>query len=81
MSDGLPVYVVGGYVASINDDDLHYVSAPELLRLYGLDRDAVTWIGEDASFQQVLWLPERAVILGPRFEGDYRQHLEDVGLA
>lgn len=64
--------VIGGYVVSPNDGEVHFVSAYELCRLYGLDprapnvrladiRRPETLLGYDDTWQ----------VLMPRDFGDY----------
>ena len=67
-----PQYIVhAGYVTSRTDGDEHYVSAPELARLYGLKRHQ--WIEFRPEILRAMTLSEynSYTHLHPREDGDY----------
>ena len=72
------------WVASINDNDVHYLNAEILMRLYGLrphecliiddmkeGRRDYARLMKDAEIDNLIHLY-------PRFKGDYREYLEKV---
>jgi len=76
--------LLGGWVSSKSDGELHYVSATKLLRLYGLDpRECILVNDFNGSSLRGVDLTS-LIVLGPRFHGDYhriaRRILEQEGL-
>ena len=62
-----------GPVVSKHDGSMKRIRFFELVRLYGLDpRDCINadHLGSHA--------PKTFMVLGPRFDGDYKEHLETV---
>ena len=58
-----------GYVISRNDGGRHFVDAPRLARLYGIDiRDSAVVFGDMPDFRE----QPGDVHLRPRRDGDYR---------
>ena len=58
--------IVPGEVTSINDGDVHYISAHQLINLYGVQRDECIIVREDTR-----GFPEGLLHLEPSYEGDY----------
>jgi hypothetical protein len=67
--------LIGDYVSSKTNSDIHYISANSLIKLYDLDpsecylidykdRDSLQGIDES-----------KFIVLTPRYEGDYKRHL------
>lgn len=62
-----------GYVTSINDGQEHFVPAHKLVELYGLNRkDCIL----DTKPDKLYGLDY--ITLGPRENGDYKEHLEEM---
>lgn len=62
--------VIGGYIISKNDGDKHYVSAPTLCRLYGVNTMECV-LADELRPDSMLDLPENLIILRPRYDGIY----------
>jgi hypothetical protein len=55
-----------GWITSINDGDRHFITADELIRLYGVDR-AQCQIAKDG-----VKYPKEMIRLAPNMDGKYR---------
>lgn len=66
--------VVGGFVTSKNDGDTHYVDAPSLCRLYGVNPKEC-WMKDERSFineQHIeAFKSDDLIVLKPRYDGNY----------
>ena len=63
-----------GYVPSANDGQEHFISAPQLARLYGLDIRAQSVVfGNRLAHRDM----PGDIHLHPRFDGDYRLPASD----
>jgi hypothetical protein len=71
MPDNVRYLISPGYVRSRNDGDMHWISVPQLVKLYGLRPGE--WREYHRSLDQYGGLP----ILGPRNDGDYVLPPED----
>jgi hypothetical protein len=65
MNDRVEYLIRSGYVRSRNDGDMHRISVPQLVQLYGLRPGE--WREYHRSVDQYGGLP----ILGPRNDGRY----------
>jgi len=62
-----------GEVKSKNDDDVHYISAPELARLYGLDYKKCHIIYDEHRERYAGYKKQPGDIhLWPKYSGDYK---------
>ena len=58
--------IVPGKVTSIRDGDIHFISAHQLINLYGVKRDECIIVRDDTRS-----VPEGLLYLEPSYEGDY----------
>lgn len=65
-------YVYPGFVRSQTDGDLHYVSAPALVRLYGLDPKEVVQIRDPLDMRGRIFSDEDRHFY-PRRDGNYKR--------
>ena len=66
--------VIGDYIKSKNDNDRHYISSRELVRLYGVNP-------KECILHDINDLPVDVAglfILFPRYDGDYKEYLETL---
>jgi hypothetical protein len=56
-----------GIMLSKNDGDVHYISGPTLIRLYGVNPSECTIISPDMEH----FMDKTLINLGPRYHGDY----------
>lgn len=64
--------VIGGYVVSPNDGEIHFVPAHELCRLYGLDpRVPNVRLADIRRPETLLGYDDSWIVLTPRSSGDY----------
>jgi hypothetical protein len=61
---------IAGYVESRNDGDRHFISAPQLARLYRVDPKECVFVNGDEHPDR-LPSPGDMIILKPRFDGNY----------
>lgn len=61
--------LIAGNVYSKTDGDRHWISAPQLARLYGVDPKECVFADE---LRPETWQGTNLRILRPRFDGDYR---------
>jgi hypothetical protein len=67
--------VIGDWIRSANDGDRHYISARQLVELYGIDpRDCKT-IENNQPMSLVGVDLNKFVVLRPLFHGKYREHI------
>jgi len=69
--------VVGGWVISKQDGDRHYINASKLIELYQLDRNECYLMEEKDETIKSVGIDKDAIILRPRYDGDYILHLRD----
>ena len=70
--------VIGGYVISKNDGDIHYVSAYKLCELYGLDPHAPNVRLASGNCPESLYgYDDSWTVLTPRSSGDYSLDLDE----
>lgn len=62
--------VIPGNVISKNDGDEHYISANELIRLYGVQRDDCV-IADPSMPRGYYSKYADLILLVPRYDGDY----------
>ena len=62
--------LIGGYVRSQHDFDMHFVSANDLLRLYGLDPKICVLL-DSRRPESLLRLNNDLIRLNPREDGKY----------
>lgn len=68
--------ILPGWVRSKSDRQLHFINHDKLIHLYGLNKDECVIINND-----LLSLPNKykhLPILEPRYNGDYKSHLEQI---
>jgi len=58
-----------GVVRSISDNDMHYVSAPKLMRLYGVNREDCIIVDNPDTARGIEW--SKYIVLRPNTAGDY----------
>jgi hypothetical protein len=70
----LKYLVIPGYVISENDGDLHYIGAPKLMRLYGVDPRECIAAPDDLSVGEALrrYPDPDLIILIPDHSGEYK---------
>lgn len=73
--------LIGGTVRSVTDEDLHHITAQQLVRLYDLDiRECALYsewpsqVERPDEYQHFRSLSGRCLILEPRDIGDYKEH-------
>jgi hypothetical protein len=64
--------VIGEYVRSKVDGDMHYVSAPELARLYGVNPEECIFDRSEYFNKGFRKGCENLIVLRPRYDGKYR---------
>ena len=68
--------VIGDYVISKNDGQRHYVSAKELVSLYGVDKRECELFDKLTPRNPRDIIVGNLIILGPLYNGNYREYLE-----
>lgn len=67
--------VLASWVHSRNDRQDHFINHEQLIKLYGLDRDECVLVNDMFLIpKQYSHLP----ILEPRYDGDYKEHLQFI---
>lgn len=62
--------IIPDYVVSENDGEIHFISAMQLINLYGVPRGEYYIFDEDCETSLIK--------LKPRFKGDYKEHFERI---
>lgn len=66
--------VLSGFVVSKNDGQKHYITAPQLIRLYGVNPTECICMTEEAYHRYGFHKPEHLrtmILLCARYDGDY----------
>lgn len=68
--------LMGGYITSKSDGDTHWIGADQLCQLYGLNQNLCFFC--DPRLESTIYGINmgKMIVLGPRFHGDYKEHLE-----
>lgn len=65
--------IIPDYVRSKNDNDRHFITAKDLIRLYGVNPKECV-IADPSKRQHVAGL----IVLGPLSSGKYREYIESL---
>lgn len=70
--------IIGDWVRSKNDGDRHYISARQLIELYGLDPKECKTIENNQPMSLLGVDLTMFTVLRPLIHGKYREHIEKI---
>lgn len=72
--------VIGDWIRSSEDGDRHYISARQLIDLYGVDSKECKTIENNQPMSLVGVDLTMFTVLRPLFHGQYREHIEKLNM-
>ena len=69
--------VIGDYVRSKEDGDLHFISSWQLMHLYGL-KEKDCFLCDSRNPKSMIGIPDNIERLCPRYDGNYKIGVKNV---
>ncbi len=70
--------IIPGFVRSVNDGEMHFISGAKLITLYNLNPQDCQIADVSRPHWQAGYILKDWICLEPRTYGDYQEHLQDA---